>query len=222
MHSIPLALGAPVSLKSYLKRHFVDKPTFAALLGITVERLDELIAAKAIPEPTYICNGNYVRSAAFGAIETEESISGEYFRPECTRWARIAERASPGEERAAVLSELTSELETCLRTYFDDPATIEGKIKVYLPSFLNGTFGLCVADPSTGAGIVRKEILQEKLSDLTENGSNPSPANIPKSDLLQLIDDYALSTMPFSPAEYARSSRNRLVDDLRPLVSKRP
>src|SRR5688500_13146219 len=178
------------------------------------------MAAKAIPEPTYTCDGSSVRSAAFGAIETEEPLSGEYFRPECARWAKIADQAAPGRERDAVLSVLTSELETGLRAHFNDPAMIEGKIQDFLPYFLNGTFGLCAADPSTGTGIARKEILQEKLAKLTENGNNPSPAGIPRSELLQLIDDYATSAMPFSPAEYARSSRKRLVDDLRPLVAK--
>lgn len=209
-----------MSLKTYLQEHFVDKPAFASLLDITVERLDGLMAAKAIPEPTYTCDGSSIRSAAFGTIETEESLTGEYFRPECARWARIADQAAPGKEREAVFSALTSELETGLRAFFKDPAIIEGKIQGFLPYFLNGTFGLCAADPSTGTGIARKEILQERLAELTENGSNPSPAGIPKSELLQLIDDYAISAMPFSPAEYARSSRKRLVDDLRPLVAK--
>lgn len=207
-------------LKTYLQKHFVDKPAFASLVGITVERLDELMAHKAIPEPTYTCDGSSVRSAAFGTIETEESLSGEYFRPECARWAKIADQAAPGKEREAVLSELTAELEAGLRTYFKDPEAIEGKVKNFIQYFLNGTFGLCAADPSTGTGIARKEILQERLTELTENGSNPSPAGIPKSELLQLIDDYAISAMPFSPAEYARSSRKRLVDDLRPLVAQ--
>ncbi len=151
-------------LQAYLQKHFVDKPSFAAVLGISVERLDELIVAGAVPEPTYICDGGTVKSAAFGVSETVESLYGEYFRPECARWAKIADQAAPGNERAAVLAELTKEL--------------------------------------------------------TENGSNPAPAGVSKSELLQLIDDYASSVMPFSPAEYERSSRKRLVDDLRPLVAK--
>lgn len=208
-------------LKTYLQKHFVDKPTFASLSGITVERLEVLIATKAIPAATYTCDESSIRSAAFGTVETEESCSGEYFRPECARWARIADQAVPGKERDAVLSALASELAAGLRTYVKDPAVIEGKIQDFLPYFLDGTFGLCAADPSTGTGIVRKEMLQEMLTELTENGSNPSPAGFSKSELLQLIDDFAISAMPFSPAEYARSSRKRLVDDLRPLVAMR-
>lgn len=94
-------------------------------------------------------------------------------------------------------------------------------MQAYLPYFFNGTFGLCVADPASGAGIVRKEMLQEQLIEITANGSNPHPAHCSQAQLLQLIDDYAAAAMPFSPAEYARSSRKRLVDDLRPRVAGR-
>lgn len=205
-------------LKTYLQKHFVDKPTFASILGITVERLDQLIAAKAVPEPTYVCDGNTIGSAVFGVIETEESIYGDYFRAECSRWVKIADQAAPGQERDAVFSVLSHELELGLKDYFKEPKMIEKKIQDFLPYFLNGTFGLCIADPSSGTSIARKEVLQHKLTELTENGSNPSPIGMQKNELLQLIDDYASSSMPFSPAEYERSSRKRLVDDLRPAV----
>ena len=207
-----------MTLKAYLQTHFVDKPTFASLSGVSLERLDDLIAAKAIPEPTYRCCEGSIRSAAFGVIEIDESLFGEYFRPECARWTRVADRAGHGEERVTVLAELSRELETALQLYFQDSVVIEERIRAFLPYFFNGTFGLCAADPSTGAGIARKEILQERLGELTTNGTNPSPVEVSKSDLLQLIDDYAISAMPFSPAEYALSSRKRLVDDLRSRV----
>lgn len=46
-----------MSLADYLRQHFVDKAAFAALAGIPVARLDELIAAQAIPGATYTCDG---------------------------------------------------------------------------------------------------------------------------------------------------------------------
>ena len=207
-------------LEAYLRNHFVDKATFASLAGIPISRLDELIAAKAVPSATYTCDGISVSSAVFGNTPINESLTGEYFRPECVRWVKIANQAPPGAERAAVLSELTGELRVSLGDHCDTEEEIELKIQGYLPYFLDGTFGLCIADPSTGAGIVKKEILQERLIELTANGSLPSPANFSREELLTLIDDYAESAMPFSPAEYERSSRKRLIDDLRPLVAK--
>ena len=209
-------------LSDYLQLHFVDKPTFASLAGITPDRLDRLIATDAIPVATYTCDGKSVHSAVFGAIEINEPLTGEYFRPECVRWAKIAAAAPAGSERAAVLAELTRELRLALHDSLDNSTAIEEKIHGFLPAFWDGTFGLCVADPSSGAGIARKEMLQEKLTALTANGSDPTPAGVSRNDLLRLIDDYAGAAMPFSPAEYERSSRRRLVDDLRPAVAKRP
>lgn len=204
-----------MSLETYLRTHFVDKTTFALTVGITVKRLDQLILAKAIPAATYTCDGLSVASAVFGVTTINESITGEFFRPECVRWVQLATQAPTGSERAAVLSQLSTELRTSLAEHYSSAETIESKIEAYLPYFFNGTFGLCIADPSTGAGIVKKEMLQEKLIALTANGSIAAPAETSIKQLITLIDDYADSAMPFSPAEYERSSRKRLVDDLR-------
>lgn len=209
-----------MSLSDYLQRHFVDKSAFASLAGVSSERLDQLIAAEAIPSATYTCHGESISSAAFGATEIRENLTGEYFRPECVRWAAVAAAALPGSERAAVLAELTKELRLGLHHYLEETTAIERKLESFLPYFWDGTFGLCVADPSCGAGIAKKEMLQEKLTALTANGSNPSPVGVSQKELLQLIEEYATSAMPFSPAEYGRSSRKRLVDDLRRAVAK--
>ncbi len=209
-----------MSLCTYLQEHFVDKPTFALSAGISVDRLDQLIAAKAVPAATYTCDGVSVTSAAFGATAIQESLTGDHYRPECVRWAKIANDSLPGFEQANVLTQLESELRAALLEHWQDPAAVESKIQAYLPHFWNGTFGLCVADPSSGTGIARKEILQEELTAATEGCTNSSPAGVSNTELLLLIDNYADSAMPFSPAEYSRSSRKRLVDDLRQQLAK--
>jgi len=209
-----------MSLTTYLRDHFVDKATLATLSKISIDRLDHLIAVKAIPSASYTCDGRSISSFVFGETPIKESLAGEYYRPEYARWIGIAHHAQPGSERSAVLSELEKELRISLEVHCNTEEAIAAKVQSYLPYFFNGTFGLCVADPSTGAGIVRKEMLQEKLVELTANGTLASPANCSKEELLKLIDEYADSAMPFSPAEYERSSRKRLVDDLRPQVAR--
>lgn len=209
-----------MSLSGYLHAHFVDKPKFAVLIGIPVERLDRLVADGAVPQPTYTCTGSSIHSAVFGEIPVEVELHGEFFRPECLKWAKIAVQASPGGEREAVEAQLSAELKDALHRQGVDSEAIPPMIQDYLPSFWDGTFGLCVADPSTGSGIVEKELLQERLKRLTENGRNPAPQGITKAELLALIDAYAQAAMPFSPAEYARCSRKRLVDDLRVAIGK--
>ncbi|KAF1016871.1 MAG: hypothetical protein GAK31_00130 [Stenotrophomonas maltophilia] len=205
-------------IDTYLRTHFIEKDVFAAQAGIAVARLDELIAAQAIPAPSYTCNGVAIHSAVFGDIAITEPVHGAFFRPQCVRWGVLADQAAPGQERVAVLAQLEDELAQALQPYCSTPEAVQARVQAYLPYFFNGTFGLCVADPSRGAGIVRKEMLQEQLIEVTANGSELHPAGYPPAQLLQLIDDYAAAAMPFSPAEYARSSRKRLVDDLRPRV----
>lgn len=81
-------------------------------------------------------------------------------------------------------------------------------------SFLKGVFSLCIADPSSERSIAHKEILQEALTELTDNGSRTDFSADSRCHILELIDQYAQAAMPFSPPEYARSSRKRLVEDL--------
>ncbi len=131
------------------------------------------------------------------------------------RWISIADSAPSGHERDALVTALCRELEAALAPALDDPALASQKAQAFLPYFFNGTFGLCVADPSSGAGIAEKELLQERLMELTLNGSRLADTADENHQLLALIDAYARSSMPFSPAEYPRSSRKRLVDDLR-------
>ena len=114
---------------------------------------------------------------------------------------------------------LEEDLRGALQSHYGSSEDIQERVQAYLPFFFDGTFGLCVSDPSTGSDIVRKEMLQEELVNATANGSDPHAAQYPRDKLLRLIDDYAESSMPFSPAEYPRSSRKRLVDDLRPIVA---
>lgn len=205
----------PMPLKTYLQTHFVTKSALAELCEVSVERLDALIAIGAAPQPTYVCGDGLIRSAVFGALPADTGIEGEYFRPEYVRWIQIADSAPFGHEHEALVNALSAEMEAALAEASGDGVSARIKAAEFLPFFFDGTFGLCVADPSSGAGIAKKELLQEQLVEVTGNGSRVADTDDGNRQLLSLIDAYARSSMPFSPAEYPRSSRKRLVDDLR-------
>lgn len=202
------------SVKAYLDAYFLPKARFAELAQVAPDRLEALIALEAVSQPTYICTGQSIRSAAFGETDIDENVHGEFFRPECARWVEIANCAPAGQERSAVLDTLRSECRAALREELDN-AEVEARIDRFLPHFWSGTFGLCVADPSSGAGIVRKERLQERLTQVTDQGINSDSHGLSPREILALIDEYERASMPFSPVEYERSSRKRFVEDLR-------
>jgi hypothetical protein len=68
---------------------------------------------------------------------------------------------------------------------------------------------------SSAAAIAYKEILQEKLVALSENGKKLVYPVQQARAMQELIDAYAAAAMPFSPVAYPVSSRKRLVEDLR-------
>ena len=111
-------------------------------------------------------------------------------------------------------------------TCFRDDASLIGdgfaaRFNTAWQHFLNGTYGLCVAGPLSERAIAYKEVLQEKLIALTANGSRTDFAAKARQVVEQTIVAYAEACSSFSPLDYPRSSRKRLVDDLRASLNTR-
>lgn len=226
------------ALDTYLRKHFLNAEQFAAACDCTTSDVADLIERGLVPAPSYVVtHSSTVRSHAFGEIEAVGSTPGHYFHPANVTWVGIARRcvADQGHEAAqdALKARFVSNVQVALAelngttwrlrdSFADDGTQIAAGLRTRSESmwkhFLHGTFGLCVASPVSEAAIARKEVLQEKLSHLYEKGIPPDFSRDDALATLELIDAYADAAMPFSPAEYHRSSRKRLVEDFRALV----
>jgi hypothetical protein len=223
------------TLDQYLAQHYLNLPAFASACAISSEKLQALIAAQLVPACSYRVNSNgSISSYVFGEMAAAGALSGEYFHPELVGWvARARNRlASLGaaaaylslkaefvENFSAALAELNRNIWR-LPDSFDDAGRalssgLEARYELIWQHFLLGTIGLCVRHPLTEAAIAHKEVLQEKLSALSDNGAKSIFTDAEAQELLALITAYADATMPFSPIEFPISSRKRLVDDLR-------
>jgi Family of unknown function (DUF6058) len=221
-------------LDAYFSQHFLSASMLAAYCNISPAALSGLVEAQLLPAPSYIVEREIVRSHAFGAMPAPGAASGHFFHPATATWVGVARevvsRFGPTSAPQALrdrfernfqraLSELDTTIWPVRDCFTEDHAVVDegmrARLAVAWSHFLRGTFGLCVAEPISEAHIARKEVLQEKLTVLSENGSRASFVSTDVQPLLALIDDYASATMPFSPIEYPVSSRKRLVDDLR-------
>ncbi|GGX10822.1 hypothetical protein GCM10011282_16400 [Undibacterium macrobrachii] len=231
------------STQAYLDQYYLNQTQFALRCELSLQDIEELVDAQLIPAPSYqISDSRHCKSVVFGELidsdYVEELKAGIYFHPAAATWTRYAfttlQRHPKDEARAIVKRRFVEEFVRALtiknsNTYrledcFDAAgaaiaAGIAQRVNTNWQHFLNGIFSLCVAKPDSIANIVHKEILQEKLSAITDNGKRVDYQNEDLSALKKLIDDYANSTMPFSPLEYPRSSRKRLVEDLRKTLS---
>lgn len=226
-------------LDTYLAKHYLSDAQLAAAVAIDTDEIDALIRDRLIPAPSYLVSGRgTVSSFVFGEMAAPGSKPGRYFHPSQPGWIEVARgalaagAAFDAEDRLkqqfaarfgaalAVLDQTTWRLRD---SFADDGAPLTDGLRARTDTawtyFLNGTFGLCVANPMSEANIACKEVLQEKLAQLSENGSRTlfAPPEVPQ--LLELIDAYAAASMPFSPVEYGLSSRKRLVEDLRGRLS---
>jgi hypothetical protein len=225
-------------INDYLAAHFETVPVFAERCGVSSQQLQKLVQYELAPAPSYVVFAHTIQSHVFGTMPAIDALPGAYFHPETAPWV----------ERAASmlkLGEVPSECARLLRLVFDQQmqaallplhretwplrdsfaedgqlihAGFKHRLDNYWTHLLAGTFGLCVAHPLDEAHIARKEVLQEKLTAQTDNGKRRDYSQQESPALLALISDYETTSMPFSPIEYERSSRKRLVDDLRPVL----
>jgi hypothetical protein len=218
-------------LDRYLSKHYLNADQFANSCGISTSELFQLVDDGCIPAAAYIVTEQAsIQSYAFGEMAAPDSTPGHYFHPANRVWVTLAKSAEFNANSAALRQQFLSRFQSALADLnknlfrLEDSFTPEGLVIAEGLSlrtdsawlhFLKGTFGLCIANPISEVEIARKEILQEKLSALSENGSKADYTQAEMHILLPLIDEYAAASMPFSPIEYPRSSRKRLVDDLK-------
>lgn len=226
-------------LDHYLAEYYVNTDQLSALCEISAEELHALIQAQLIPEASYVVTASgTIHSFVFGEMQAPGAMPGHYFHRANIIWAKRARTAiaQSGQDSAqamlrqdfmenfcTALTELNVTTWRLTDSFNEDGTAIEDGLRARAEStwkyFLNGTFGLCVAHPVSEAAIANKEVLQEKLSALTENGRKLAWTQQQLAPIWELIDAYADASMPFSPIEYSISSRKRLVDDLKARLS---
>jgi hypothetical protein len=227
-----------MTLSDYLNQHFETQTVFAERCDLHESRLADWISAGCCPQPSYVASNEQLHSHVFGGMPAPGAPDGKYHHPAMRAWVErakpyIAQLANLDAAALALRQQFSLQISGLLLAYnshtwrlrdsFDDAGApievgLRERIDRYVEHLRLGTFGLCVHDAVDAEAIVNKEILQEKLSALSDGGERRQYSPAEAEALLKLIDDYQRASMPFSPVEYSRSSRKRLVDDLRPIV----
>ena len=222
-------------LNEYLALYYLNDTQLAAAAAITQAELAALTGAGLVPQASYVVTGaGTVISSVFGELDAPGATPGSYFPPAHLAWIALAREAlaygSPQEAQALLQAQFMLRYAAALATlnhttwrlhdsFADNGAPLARALRARAESawdcFLNGTFGLCVANPISEAHIACKEVLQEKLEHESNCGRKTVFTPRQVVAMHELIDAYAAAAAPFSPVDYPFSSRKRLVDDLR-------
>ena len=231
-------------IRRYLRERFLTAYAFAQACGIGESELSQLIERGLVPRPAYETNDEGgIASFVFGTLPAPGVPAGRWFNPHSVHWvarAREALAASDGDAQdasALLRSDFHQRYLSALRAshaeqgpipgFSDaagnfDEAAFDEQFPGIWEHFLAGTYGLCVAQPSSEAHIVAKEATQARLTHVTANGTRRNFSDREKAEVRELIGRYEVLSMPFSPAEYPRSSRKRLIEDMLPHVAADP
>jgi hypothetical protein len=221
--------------QDYLHAYFCDEKTLARLSNIDVNAMRALIARSFVPKAAYVVANGTISSYVFGQMDAPDAPPGDWFSTANVAWVQraLAMIVEQGEDAAAAAlkARFESNYREALRTAhvaegplpglshvdgsFDDGA-YSAQFDTMWAHFLAGTYSLCVRDAVDERRIAEKEALQLRLSAATDSGAKTRYSEAEAYAVRSLIARYVEVSMPFSPIEYDRSSRRRLVENVLP------
>lgn len=223
-------------VRAYLGQYFVSLPLLAETAGVAEAEIRALQAAACIPGPSYrVTVPDKIGSVIFGdTVIPGIGPPGEYYARSAADGVRVAAKRarsqSLGTLGAQMAAEFQNEFKAVLlarqswRSGMDflfvspgvEQAEVMGKfLGETWQHFRAGTFGVCVREAGSVPMIAEKEIVQHGLTQLTDNGARLAYSPSEWERVTGLMRAHEVVAMPFAPHEYPRSSRKRLVDDLR-------
>ncbi|MBN3494601.1 DUF6058 family natural product biosynthesis protein [Vibrio neptunius] len=221
-------------LQDYLNTHYLRRSELAERLSVRAEMLTQLIASGMLPSWSYKVEKGSVYTQVFGQHSAHGCVSDEYFSPCVIDWYHRHRRQFPDYENIPNLSDQlrgqflltfaeTASANVGFRTVFaeavfaeamNDSDTMQTMAASTWQHHLQGTFGVCVRQPSSVVKLVEKQVAVAALTRITNNGQKNTYTEQERCDWLQWVSIYDQVAMPFSPVDYPLSSRKRLVDDV--------
>ena len=217
-------------LQDYFDRHYITRIELLARLEIATQELDDALTVGMLPACSYRVQSGTASTVIFGGHPAPDCREGEYFAPSVTAWYRKSRRLlgdtnaqdQPVSERLRqdfvagyIESASTNALfRASYAALLAEPQALERMANDTWGHHCRGTYGVCVIAPDSFERIQFKQAAVKRLAEFTNDGVRSTYSAEEKAELLRLIKSYNDVTMPFSPADYPKSSRKRLVDDV--------
>lgn len=207
-----------MTLQEYLSSYFYTRPQLLAAAQLSESAFEQLQQAAVMPQPSYVLRNTLTCQSFFG--EHTEATQTQYYPRQSVEWLNLL-AATP--ERDTVLAVFrTRYRDTIARLRAQGFVTGSTKLGAGLDAhideewahFMAGTYGVCTRSglPEDIAGkelaiVIIKEVLGEG-----EDGQLDGPQRQRLTDAVNLLD---AASSDFAPHECDRSSRRRLIDDVR-------
>jgi hypothetical protein len=189
-----------MDLLTYLDTHLLAEAALLAAAGIDAAALHALQERRMVPQPAYRLALAVRCTSFFGSHE--EDCTRRYYAAGTPAWIAAIQALDGGVPARALF-----ERRYLARLHALDPAAT-ADLDAEWRSFLDGTYGLC-----TKSGLPEEIAAKEwAAATITRLIAQPAPDGAALRAAVDLLD---AASSPFAPHERARSSRHRLVDQVR-------
>lgn len=207
-----------MELQDYLSEFFYTRAQLLAAAGVSDSVFDQWQQEGLMPQPSYVLRTTLACRSFFG--EHEETTQTQYYARQYVEWLALLGRTA---ERHAVMTIFADRYrDTLSRLAAQGFTTASDKLTTGLDAhiddewghFVAGTYGLCTRS-GLPEDIAAKEIAIAIINELLSrpgNGEGDAGFRQQLTDAVNLLD---VSSSYFAPHERKRSSRNRLIDQVR-------
>ncbi|KQB38579.1 DUF6058 family natural product biosynthesis protein [Flavobacterium aquidurense] len=218
----------------YIEDNYIEIQDIIKIADISLEKLNELIESKLVPEPSYIVNSETTITSSLNDSH-KIVFTRKYFHPVILELIREhSEYKSPEDFKNQFKQNLLTNLKNHTQKTFAygnvfdennivDTQKIDSALEEEWTHFCKGVYGICTLNNNEN-DIIEKEIAIKRILNFIENKFSLNDND--KNKLKELNDEFNKSTSNFAPYQRELSSRGKYLDkqlkefDLEDLIKK--
>jgi hypothetical protein len=207
-----------MDLLRYLDTSFFTQHQLLAASGIDAAELAALVQRAVMPKPSYRLRLDIACDSFFGAHAEHHRV--DYYAKGYASWIGIVQ-SLPGDADARRVFEQRYRArlaQLAAAGISSDEPKLNAGLNAHLGDewrhFLDGTYGLCTRS-GLPEDIASKEVAIAIVKQLTGETGEQALTAVERDRLAQAVDLLDAASAPFAPHELGRSSRHRLVDQVR-------
>jgi hypothetical protein len=206
-----------MKLQEYLSEFFHTRAQLLAAAQLPDSEFKAFQDAGVMPKPSYVLRTRLACSSFFG--EHEETVETEYYARQYVEWLSLLKTTADTDAiKPVFLARYRNAVERLLSRGFTTASEklttgLDAHIESEWSHFIAGTYGLCTKS-GLPEDIAAKEIGVVIINELLATGADGDDPAFRKrlGDAVDLLD---AASKDFAPHERERSSRHRLVDQVR-------
>lgn len=207
-----------MELLRYLNDSFFTERQLLAACGSAAPELETLQRRGMMPQPSYRLRLDVACDSFFGAHGEHAQV--RYYAKGYASWIGRMQSVAGSDDAFGVFAERYRARLAQLNAagVWSGHAKLNADLDAHLREewryFLDGTYGLCTSS-GLPEDIAAKELAVAIIKEITEHRSERALTDAERSALTIAVDLLDAASAQFAPHEAARSSRFRLIDEVR-------